>query len=213
MRRRPAPGSMQENQVTFGFLESIPERSAIRRRLTELWDYERYGVPLQEGGRYFFTYNSGLQNQSVLYTTDSLEAKPRVLLDPNTLSPDGTVALAGYDVSDDGRHLAYGIAAAGSDWNDWKVRDVATGKDLPDHLKWIKFSSARMDPRRPGFLLRAVSRAETRPGPERGELRPESLLPPPGHARRPTTSWSGKIPSTRHGERYRRSPTTASTWS
>ncbi len=141
----------QENRVTFGFLESIPERSAIRRRLTELWDYERYGVPLQEGGRYFFTYNSGLQNQSVLYTTDSLDAKPRVLLDPNTLSPDGTVALAGYDVSDDGRHLAYGIAAAGSDWNDWMVRDVATGQDLPEHLKWIKFSSAQWTPDGQGF--------------------------------------------------------------
>ncbi len=141
----------QENQITFGFLESIPERGTIRRRLTELWDYERYGPPFQEGGRYFFTYNSGLQNQSVLYTTEALEAEPKILLDPNTLSADGTVALAGYDASDDGRYLAYGIAAAGSDWNDWMVRDVATGKDLPDHLKWLKFSEAKWTPDGQGF--------------------------------------------------------------
>ena len=120
-----------ENKVTFGFLGSIRERGAIHRRLTELWDYEKYDPPFQEGGRYFFTYNTGLQNQSVLYTTESLDGRRRVLLDPNTLSADGTVALAGTQVSEDGRYLAYGIAAAGSDWNEWKVRDVATGRTFP----------------------------------------------------------------------------------
>jgi prolyl oligopeptidase len=132
----------EQNKLTLGFLESIPERASIRRRLTELWDYPRYAPPFHEGGRYFFTFNSGLQNQSALYTADSLESEPRMLLDPNTLSTDGTVALAGTAVSDDGRRLAYGIASAGSDWSEWKVRDVGTGNDLPDQLKWIKFSGA-----------------------------------------------------------------------
>ena len=140
-----------ENKVTFGFLDQIPERTSIRRRLTELWDYEKYGVPWIEGGRFFFTKNTGLQNQSILYTTESLDGQPRVLLDPNTLSTDGTVALAGTVVSEDGKHLAYGIAAAGSDWNTWKVRDVATGKDLPDELKWIKFSGVEWNPDGQGF--------------------------------------------------------------
>jgi prolyl oligopeptidase len=141
-----------QNKLTFGFLEKIPQRDSIRKRLTELWDYEKFGVPLKEGGRYFFSRNSGLQNQGVLYTTDSLEAEPRVLLDPNTLSSDGTVALAGLAVSDDGKYLAYGIAAAGSDWNTWKIRDVATGNDLPDELKWIKFSGVDWSPDNRGFF-------------------------------------------------------------
>ena len=117
-----------QNKVTFGFLEQIPEREKIRARLTELWNYERFTVPYQEGGRYFFRRNSGLQNQSVLYVADALEAEPRVLLDPNALSTDGTVALDGYVVSDDGKLMADGIAKAGSDWEEWRVREVATGK-------------------------------------------------------------------------------------
>jgi len=141
-----------QNKLTFGFLESIRERAAIHRRLTELWDYEKYDIPSLEGGRYFYTYNTGLQNQSVLYTADSLESKPRALIDPNALSADGTVALAGAAVSKDGKRVAYGIAAAGSDWNHWKVRDVETGKDLPDDLKWIKFSAAEWAPDGSGFF-------------------------------------------------------------
>jgi prolyl oligopeptidase len=141
-----------ENKLTFGLLESIPERGAIRQRLRELWDYEKYDPPFQEGGRFFFTYNTGLQNQKILYTCDSIDGPLRVLLDPNTLSPDGTVALAGTEVSDDGCYLAYGVAAAGSDWNEWKVRDVATGKDLADHLLWIKFSEAEWSPDSKGFF-------------------------------------------------------------
>ena len=131
-----------ENRATFGFLESIGRRAAIKHRLTELWDYEKYAPPSREGGRYFFTYNSGLQNQSVLYTSGSIDGEASIVIDPNTLSPDGTVALSGTKVSHDGRLVAYGIAAAGSDWNEWKVRDLAAGKDLPDRLKWIKFSQA-----------------------------------------------------------------------
>jgi len=131
-----------QNKVTQTFLGQIPGREAIRQRLTTLWNYERYSVPYQEGGRYFYSRNDGLQNQSVLYTMAKLSDTPRVLLDPNTLAVDGTVALAGTAVSPDGKLLAYGTAASGSDWNEWKVRDIATGIDLPDHLKWVKFSSA-----------------------------------------------------------------------
>lgn len=131
-----------QNEVTFAYLNAIPGRAAIKARLTKLWNFERYGVPFKEGGRYFYSRNDGLQNQSVLYTVEALDAAPRVLLDPNTLSTDGTVALAGMAISDDGNLLAYGLAASGSDWNEWKVRDVRTGQDLPDHLQWVKFSGA-----------------------------------------------------------------------
>src|SRR5271155_3865361 len=93
-----------ENGVTRDYLNSIPERTSIKRRLTELWDYEKYDPPVREGDRYFFTFNTGLQNQKVLYTCDSLDGESRVLLDPNTLSSDGTLALAGLDVSEDGRY-------------------------------------------------------------------------------------------------------------
>jgi prolyl oligopeptidase len=129
-----------ENKVTQAYLGQIPAREAIRQRLTKLWNYERYSVPAREGGRYFYSRNDGLQNQAVLYTMKSLTDTPRVLLDPNTLAADGTVALSGTEVSPDGKLLAYGIAASGSDWNEWKVRDIETGKDLADHLKWVKFS-------------------------------------------------------------------------
>jgi prolyl oligopeptidase len=142
----------EQNKVTFEFLEKIPDREKIRERLTQLWDYEKFGVPHREGNRYFFSKNDGLQNQSVLYTSDSLQDKPRVLLDPNQLSADGTIALVGYSISDDGNLMAYGLSASGSDWMEWKVRDVATGKDLPDVLKWIKFSSAAWKKDGSGFF-------------------------------------------------------------
>ena len=129
-----------QNKVTQGYLAQIPQRDAIRARLTKLWNYERYSVPYKEGGRYFYSRNDGLQNQAVLYTMADLSETPRVLLDPNKLAVDGTVALAGTAVSPNGSLLAYGTAASGSDWNEWKVRDIATGKDLADHLKWVKFS-------------------------------------------------------------------------
>ena len=131
-----------QNKVTFGFLEGIAERGKLRARLTELWNYERFTAPHREGGRYFFRRNSGLQNQSVLYVADALDAEPRVLLDPNALSPDGTVALAGYSISEDGALMAYGLAKAGSDWEEWRVREVATGKDREDRIEWVKFSAA-----------------------------------------------------------------------
>jgi len=141
-----------QNKVTFAYLEKIPQRAALRERLTKLWNFERYGTPEKRGGRYFYTRNDGLQNQSVLYVAESLDAPPRELLDPNKLSQDGTVALAGWEVSEDGRYLAYGLAAAGSDWNEWKVKDVATGQDLSDHLRWVKFSGASWTPDNRGFF-------------------------------------------------------------
>jgi prolyl oligopeptidase len=141
-----------QNKVTQAYLGQIPERAAIRQRLTRLWNYERYSVPFKEGGRYFYSRNDGLQNQPVLYTMKDLGDMPRVLLDPNTLAADGTVALAGVAVSPDGKLLAYGTAASGSDWNEWKVRDIETGRDLADQLKWVKFSQTAWTQDGKGFF-------------------------------------------------------------
>lgn len=141
-----------QNKLTFGFLDQLPARAQLKERLTKLWNYERYGVPFKEGGLYFYQKNDGLQNQSVLYVTPTLNDAGKVLLDPNTLSADGTVALTGYAISHDGQHLAYGLAASGSDWNEWKVRDIATGQDLEDHLKWVKFSGAAWTKDGSGFF-------------------------------------------------------------
>ncbi len=140
-----------QNKLTFGFLEQIPERAKIKERLTKLWNYEKYSAPFKESKRYFFYKNDGLQNQNVLYTADSLEGTPRVLLDPNTLSNNGTVALSGTAMSHDGNLMAYSLSSAGSDWQEWKVRDIATGKDLEDQVKWSKFSGAAWTPDNKGF--------------------------------------------------------------
>ncbi|MBW3624664.1 MAG: prolyl oligopeptidase family serine peptidase [Armatimonadetes bacterium] len=140
-----------QNKITFGYLNQIPEREKLKERLTKLWNYERYGVPFKEGGRYFYSKNDGLQNQSVFYWMDRLNGEPKVLIDPNKLSEDGTVALSGLAISDDGKRMAYGLSASGSDWKEWKVRDVEAGKDLKDHLKWSKFSGASWTPDGKGF--------------------------------------------------------------
>lgn len=141
-----------ENKLTFSYLDQIPYRAAIRERLLKLWNYERFTAPEKEGGRYFYQHNNGLQNQNVLLVADSLTSEPRVLLDPNTLSADGTVALAGRAITDDGKLMAYGTAASGSDWTEWHVRDVATGNDLPDLIKWVKFSDASWTKDDKGFF-------------------------------------------------------------
>ncbi len=141
-----------QNEVTFSYLESIPKRGRIRERLTELWDYERYSTPFKAGGRYLFSKNDGLQNQSVLYTQTSLDGEPRVVLDPNGWSEDGTVALAGVAVSDDGRYLAYGVAEAGSDWRTWRVLEIDSGRTLADEVRWVKFSGATWTPDSKGFF-------------------------------------------------------------
>jgi len=142
----------EENKLTFGYLEKIPQRDKLKGRLTELWNYEKYGMPYKRGDRYFFSKNDGLQNQSPLYTVQSLNETPRLLLDPNTLSADGTVALSGTSVTDDGALMAYGLATSGSDWQEWKIRDVETGKDRPDHIKWVKFSGASWTKDGKGFF-------------------------------------------------------------
>ena len=141
-----------ENKLTFDYLAGIPERKRINEKLTALWNYEKYSVPFRDGGRYFFSKNTGLQNQSVLYTGPSLPGEAKQLLDPNTLSKDGTVALSGSDVTDDGKLLAYGLAVAGSDWQQWKVRDIETGKDLSDDVQWVKFSNGSWNKDGSGFF-------------------------------------------------------------
>jgi len=141
-----------ENKITFDFLKTIPERDQMQKRLTEVWDFERFGVPFKETDHYFFSKNSGLQNQNVLFTAKNFSEKPRELLDPNVLAKDGTIALGGMDVTDDAKLMAYGLATAGSDWQQWKVRDVATGKDRPDVIDWVKFSNASWKKDGSGFF-------------------------------------------------------------
>jgi prolyl oligopeptidase len=129
-----------QNKVTFGYLASLPGRDAIGRRLTELFDYARYSLPEKQGGRYFYSKNDGLQNQSVFYVTDEPAADGRMLLDPNTWSADGTVALAGTAPSPDGSKVAYFVQDGGSDWRTVEIIDAATGEKLADKVEWVKFS-------------------------------------------------------------------------
>jgi prolyl oligopeptidase len=131
-----------EGDLTRAYLDAIPQRNAIRDSYRKLLDYEKVGAPFREGTYWFFTRNSGLQNQSVLYVRDGENATPRVLLDPNTLAADGTVALAGQSFTHDGRYMAYATQSSGSDWQTWHVKDVATRRDLPDTIEWSKFSDA-----------------------------------------------------------------------
>ena len=140
-----------ENKVTQAYLATIPQRQEIHERIAKLLDFERIDTPREQGGRWFFTYNSGLQNQSVLMSASSLDGKPELLLDPNTLSDEGTVSLANWAPSEDGKHLAWAISRGGSDWNEIRVRDVASGEDLDDHLKWVKFSGISWLPDGSGF--------------------------------------------------------------
>jgi prolyl oligopeptidase len=140
-----------ENAVTFGYLNSIPERAAIRNRLTQLWNYARFRAPTKSGGRYFQFQNTGLQNQSVLFVRDG-NSPWRVLLDPNTLAADGTVALSGSEPSPDGHMLAYATSASGSDWQEIHLRNVDNGRDMPDDLKWVKFSGISWTKDNKGFF-------------------------------------------------------------
>ena len=129
-----------ENEVTFSYLESIPFRDALKQRMTEIWNYPKMGTPFKEGDLYFYTYNTGLQNQSILYVKRNLEDEGEVFLDPNGFSEDGTVALAGFSVSNDHKFAAYGISKGGSDWREFYVKEVENGEDLGDHIQWIKNS-------------------------------------------------------------------------
>lgn len=141
-----------ENKLTFDYLSKIEGRNSIKERLEKVWNFERVFAPSKTGGRYFWEKNDGLQAQNVLYWAPSLKAKPRVLLDPNKLSKDGTVAVSGTSVSEDGKHLAYSIASGGSDWQEWHVREVDTGKDLSDKIAWSKFSGAAWTKDGKGFF-------------------------------------------------------------
>lgn len=145
----------RQNELTFDFLKQIPAREQLRTRLTELWDYPKAQTPVKRGGRIFQFRNSGLQNQDVLFVFDRLDAAPRLLLDPNTLAADGTVALNNWEVSVDGAWLAYATSASGSDWQSWRIRSVETGEDLPETIAWSKFSSAAWLSDASGFFYAA----------------------------------------------------------
>jgi prolyl oligopeptidase len=151
-----------QNEVTRKYLDAIPARADIQKRYTALYNFEKYSTPWKEGGRYFWSRNDGLQQQSVYYVADSLNATPRVLLDPNTLSKDGTVSVAFTAVSRDGQRLAYGLSTAGSDWTEIRVRDIESGTDLPDRIQWVKFSSAEWSADGKGFFYGAYD--APRPG-------------------------------------------------
>jgi len=131
----------RQNEVTNAFLDRLPGREKLQARITQLTDYERFGLPTEKGGRYFYTRNDGLQNQSVLYVRDGLDGAPRVLIDPNTWADDGATALADYAITEDGSKLLYAIQDGGSDWRTVKVMDVATGEVMDDTIEWVKFSN------------------------------------------------------------------------
>ncbi|MGK6321002.1 prolyl oligopeptidase family serine peptidase [Sphingomonas sp. DT-204] len=131
----------EQNKVTDAYLATLPGRGVFRRRLKALYDYERFGPPVKKGGRYFYSHNSGLQNQSVLYVRDDLAGEGRVLIDPNSWSKDGATALGEWVPSEDGRYVLYSIQDGGTDWRTVKVLDVATGQPAADTVEWVKFSN------------------------------------------------------------------------
>ena len=131
-----------ENKVTFDYLGKIPFREQMKERLTKVWNYEKCTAPAKRGKYYFFNKNNGLQNQSVLYVQEGLSGSPKILIDPNTLSADGTTALAGTSIREDGKYIAYNLAKSGSDWNDVVTMEIESGKVLSDTLHWVKFSQA-----------------------------------------------------------------------
>lgn len=133
---------VEQNKVTFGYLEQIPFREKFQQRLEKVWNYERFSAPFREGMQYYFYKNDGLQNQAVLYTQDGLDGEPRVFLDPNNFSDEGTASLTTFSVSKDGKRAVYGVSQGGSDWNEYFVKNVETGELMDDHLQWIKFSTA-----------------------------------------------------------------------
>ncbi|HET9135108.1 MAG TPA: prolyl oligopeptidase family serine peptidase [Candidatus Kapabacteria bacterium] len=131
-----------ENKVTFDYLGKIPFRAKLKSRLEEMLNYPKFGSPMKVGKYYIFEKNDGLQNQNVVYIQDGLSGEPRVLIDPNAWSKDGTVALGGYTASNDDKYLAYTVRNAGSDWEEIYVLDIASGKKLSDKVEWVKFSGA-----------------------------------------------------------------------
>lgn len=142
----------KQNEVTRQYLDAIEERDRIKNRLTTLWDYERYGLPHKESGRYFYSYNSGLQNQSVIYVQSSLDSEAEILLDPNTWSEDGTVALGAYYPSHDGKYVAYLVQDGGTDWRTGYVMELEGRKVLDDRLEWLKFTGLTWAEDNSGFF-------------------------------------------------------------
>ncbi len=147
-----------QNEVTQDYLSHIPFRNAIKDRLTQIVNYERYSMPSKKHGRYIYSKNDGLQNQSVIYMQETLDGEPTVLLDPNKLSDDGTVSLGGISFSNDGKYMAYTIQRSGSDWVEIYVKDMATLELLPDHIEWAKFTGASWY--KDGFFYAAYDRPE-----------------------------------------------------
>ena len=145
-----------QTEVTQDYLSHIPFRSALKDRLTEIVNYERYSTPSKKHGRYIYSKNDGLQNQSVIYMQETLDGEPTVLLDPNALSDDGTVSLGGISFSNDGKYMAYTIQRSGSDWVEIYVKDMATLELLPDHIEWAKFTGANWY--KDGFFYAAYDR-------------------------------------------------------
>src|SRR5687768_8819677 len=146
-----------QNKVTFAYLESLPARERITKRLTELWTYERYGLPTKEGPWFVYSRISGQpeEKQPIVYRAKTLNAPPvkeNVLIDPHEFDPKGTTAVTGMGFTSDGKYVAYGLSVGGSDWIEWRVRDVATAKDLPDVVKWSKFSGASWTKDGKGFF-------------------------------------------------------------
>lgn len=147
-----------QNTVTQEWLGRVKSREEIRARLSQLWDFPKFGVPFERGGRWFQMRNSGLLNQAILYVMEAPDAEGRVLLDPNTLAEDGTVAVSSIAVTEAGDLLAYSTSEGGSDWQTWRVRDVASGEDLPDLIEWSKFSGASWRKDGSGFYYCALEK-------------------------------------------------------
>jgi prolyl oligopeptidase len=141
-----------ENVITSNYLEKLPSRTSFKETLTKYWNFERYTPPFWRGGRYIFRKNDGLQNQSVIYTVRNLTDTPTVVIDPNKLAADGTIAINDLELSENGALLAYGSSSSGSDWTELRVRDLDSGKDLPDTVKWVKFSEASWTKDNQGFF-------------------------------------------------------------
>ncbi len=141
-----------ENKVTFGYLEKIPIRDWINKKITKVWNYEKVGVPSRYAGVLFYSKNSGLQNQSPVYMQRSPSSAATMVLDPNKLSPDGSIALLSYQASPDAKYLCYGLSQGGADWEELHVRELTTSRDLPDTLHWVKFSGTSWTNDNQGFF-------------------------------------------------------------
>jgi prolyl oligopeptidase len=152
-----------QNALMAQYIEALPMRKKIQVRLTDLWDYPKYSVPVKKGDRYFFSKNDGLQNQAVLYMQQSLQSEAMVVIDPNTLSEDGTLALANQALSKDGSLLAYGVSSGGSDWQETKIREVDSGIDYPEVIRWCRFSSIAWRHDNQGFYYNRLPEPGTVP--------------------------------------------------